>query len=1352
MKNQIIRKTILLWTLALSCLLATAQKQIKTHFDHYTVKDGLSSDYVHGLEMDSYGHIWASTQCGLNRFDGTTFRQFKIEEYPSLLRNDGQRMLALEDGNLLIGGYLGMLVKYNNKTDHFDDLTPMDFDTTYYKEIVGFHRTKNNEIFVCTSSGIYRYDKQSGEFSNDFPAFRSISKHFVRSIHMDELGRYWVSSFNILYVYSKEGELLKKIDLSTGYKQMFISNIYPMNDTTLLVSSFSDIIYYFHIQDNGEITQSAPLKTPFYNLSDVLRDKQGRYWFTSDGNGLWVTDKIPYKADDFTKVMPFDTDESAFDKIYTITEDFEGNIWVGTKNSGIWKCRKKIDDGVITSSNVRYPFSTCCNFNETKDGKLLIASDGGGLTLTTPDFSNMKHFETINKNVINISGDKNGNFWITTWGGGLYIYNHEKGTISPCSFDGLRTNLNCFFSTTIMKNGEVWACTAGDGIYIRENDGIWKRKIPSFPKLENDQWIYKVVEGRSDSRWILSSRTIWRYRCGEIKPLLTDFTKEKDHNPLAVNDAVCDDEGNLYVASNKGVLYFSPDGTRCDTLDYVPMGDYCSICIGKDKNIYVNGMPGIMSINTKSKTCKPYAVDYTGKGANYFSYRASYCDSNGRLFFGCNDGFLSFDPAKENHNDTIRHFGFSNLSISDIKALPGGEFLPEGNIATTKEIRLNHDETNIEIDIDLIDYSGFKAICDYRLLGLNDKWTRVKENRKISFSYIPAGDYTLEVRAYKPSQIENAKTISLKITILPPWWKTWWFNVLLALTICGLFAFVISHRIKRITKQNEILEAKVKERTKELNEANQEISQQNKSLKENQLLIEMKNEELRDALTSKDHLITIIAHDLKNPMFGIASAMEHLDRNPEQTTENEKKKIIADVAETAKSLQTELANLLQWASSQDEIMNCQPTDTDLRFIVKDNQSFFKNLLDEKDITLTVANEAKSEAFVDPRMIGIVIRNLIANAIKFTPEGGEIAVRSWDNEKSIFVSVSDNGIGMNDEQKSNIFNGETTLGTNNEVGSGLGLKTCKQLMELNGGGISVESEVDKGTTITLEMPISEKTMNPMAESERASETLPNDFNQAILKEANVLIVEDDSLIRLHLRKVLEKYMAVTEAENGKEALEKISDNRPDVILSDVEMPVMDGIAFAKAVRTQNDLISIPFLFLSARNSESDRMEGLTSGAIDYMTKPVDDNELLMKLRNILLTRQAKTQQILSQQMELISEEGALLEESDKEITSPMLQRVMQSIESRYKDSNFSIDDICGDLEMSQSTLNRKLKTLTGKTSNTLINEYRLHKAKYLLEHSDMNISEIAYEVGFNDPHYFSKKFKSHFGTSPSKSGN
>lgn len=1333
------------------CPLLSAQKQIMTHFDHYTVKDGLSSDYVTGLTMDSFGHIWASTQCGLNRFDGTTFKQFLTDEYPSLFRNDGQRMHSLSNGRVLIGGYLGMLVRYNNEKDLFEDLTPKDFDTTYYKEIVSFHRSSKGDLYVCTSSGIYIYDEEKQLFSNDFPAFNSMKPFFIRSLYVDNFDRYWISSFNVLYIFSKEGKLIKKIDLSTGYKQMFISSIHQMDESTLLVSSFSDIIYYFKIGENGEITQSEPQKTPFYNLSNMLRDRQGNYWFTSDGNGLWYANKIPQKADDYTKIMPYDTEESSFDKIYTITEDYKGNIWVGTKNSGIWKCKRNNDQVVITSNNVRYPFSTCCNFNETSDGNLLIASDGGGMTLASPDFSTMKHFNIPNKNVINITSDNHENFWVTTWGGGLYIYNHAKGTISQCSFDGLRTNLNCFFSTTIMKNGEVWACTAGDGIYIRDTEGKWKRKIPSFPNLENDQWVYKVVEGRSDSRWILTSRSIWRYRCGDLKPLLSDFSKKKDHNPLSVNDAVCDASGRIFVATSKSVITFSADGSECDTLDYVPSGDYCSICIGKDSHIYVSGTNGIMAIDYDAKTCKPYTIDFTGKGANYFSQRSSFSDSKGRLFFGCNDGFLSFDPSKNNSNDTIRHFAFSDLFISEKKSAPYGSVLTSGNIAQTKEIRLNHDNTDIDIDIDLIDYSGFKALCDYRLIGLNDKWTRVRENRKISFSYIPSGDYTLEVRAYKPDQPQKAKTISLKIVVLPPWWKTWWFLTIMAILGCSIIAYAINHRIKSITKQKEILEKKVKERTKELNEANQEISLQNKSLKENQMLIEMKNEELGNALTSKDHLISIIAHDLKNPMFGIASTMEHLDKHPDKIGEEEKRKLIADVAETSKSLQMELVNLLKWASSQEEEMNCHPTSTNLQVIIKDNLSFFKNLLDEKSIELSYSNEATSEAFVDPRMIGVVIRNLIANSIKFTPNNGKISVKTWEEKNHIFVSVRDNGVGMTNEQKQNIFSGESTLGTNNEKGTGLGLITCKKMLELNNSEINIESEKGNGTEITIQMPTS-NIKSGQTVSADAKEELLAGINSSLLEEANILIVEDDSLIRLHIRKLLEQFMVVSEAENGEAGLEKIKENKPDIILSDVEMPIMDGIAFAKAIRKQDDLKSVPFLFLSARNSESDRIAGLLSGAIDYLAKPFNDNELLIKLCNILMTQQARTKQELSQQMEIISEGGAMTEEVNKEVISPMLQRVMETIENRYKDSNFSIDDICNDLDMSQSTLNRKLKMLTGKTSNIIINEYRLHKAKYLLEHSDMNVSEIAYEVGFNDPHYFSKKFKAHFGTSPSKSGN
>ncbi len=1349
--NQLSKIASAICILLFCTTLLSAQKLKMTHFDHYTVKDGMTSDYVHGLAMDSFGHIWASTQCGLNRFDGTNFKQYLTDDYPSLFRNDGQRLQPLSNGSLLIGGFLGMLVRYDYGRDTFDDLTPIDFDSTYYKEIANFHQTKNGDLYVCTSSGIYLYDKKSGVFTSNFPAFNSIKGHFVRSMYVDRFDRYWVSSFNMLYVYTKEGKLFKKWDLSARYKQMFISSIYEMDESTLLISSFSDITFYFKIEPNGDIIQSEPQKTPFSNLSSMLRDRQGNYWFTSDGNGLWYSEKIPYEKDDYTKVMPYDVTESSFDKIYAITEDFEGNIWVGTKNTGIWKCKRQDDSGVITSTDVRYPFSTCCNFYETEDGNLLIASDGGGVTLASPDFSSMKHFEIPNKNAINISGDGHGNYWITTWGGGLFVYNYAQGTLTPCVFNGLRTNLNCFFSTTAMKNGEVWACTAGDGVYVRNPQGVWERKIPTAPNLENDQWVFKVIEGRSDSRWILTSRSIWRYRCGEIRPLLDDISKKKEHNPLAVNDAVCDADGRLFVATSKGVISLSSDGSQCDTLDFAPNGEYCSICIGKDGILYTSGTNGIIALDYKAKTSKSYAINFSGKGANYFSQRSGFLDSKGRLFFGCNDGFLSFDPSKRDSNIAIRHFAFSDLFISEKKPTPFGETLPTGSITTAKEITLSHGQTNIEIDIDLVDYSGFKAICDYRLIGLNDNWTKTKANRKINFSYIPSGDYTLEVRAYKPDQPQNAQTLSLEIIVLPPWWQTWWFETFSILSLLCIIAYAVNRRFRNINKQKKLLEEQVKERTKELHKANQEISQQNQSLKEKQMLIEMKNEELGNALTNKDHLISIIAHDLKNPMFGIASAMDLLDKSPEQMSEDERQKVISDVAETSKSLQTELEKLLQWATSQNELMTCLPVDTNIHFIIKDNLSFFKNLLEEKSIQLSFTDKTQANAFIDPRMFGVVIRNLIANAIKFTHAHGEINVTTWEKEDRILVSVHDNGIGMTEEQKKNIFNGKSTLGTNEEKGTGLGLITCKRMLEANNAGISVESEEGKGTTITIDMPIAHGQSQESTENTNKEESLLTDLNLGLLEEANILIVEDDALIRMHIKKILEKFMVVSEASNGKEALERISQNKPDIILSDVEMPVMDGITFAKAVRAQEELTSVPFLFLSARGSETDKLKGLLSGAIDYLTKPFDDNELLIKLCNILLTQQAKAKEVLRQRMEIISEEGDYSEEQNQEIISPMLQRVMETIENRYRDSNFSIENICDDLDMSQSTLNRKLKMLTGKTSNTIINEYRLHKAKYLLEHSDMNISEIAYEVGFNDPHYFSKKFKAQFGVSPSKSG-
>ena len=1329
-----------------------AQKQEMARFDHFTVKDGLSSDYVLAISSDSFGHIWASTLCGLNRFDGSTFKLFQIKDYPSLFRNDGKNITSLSNGKVIIGGYLGMLVQYNEKTDLFEDLSLSFNDSTGHKEIAGFYHAPNGDIYVCTTKGIYIYDKKAERFSNNFPAFNAMSDLSIRSLHIDKMERFWACSHNTLHIFSKEGTFIRKFDLADEHKQMFISQLYPMNDSTLLASSFSDIIFYFNINADGEISQTSSLKTPFYNISGLLRDRFGNYWFASDGNGLWFSDKIPQNVNDFTKIIPYEAEKNTFDKVYAIAEDYEGNIWAGTKNSGLWKYKRKDSYGLITSADVRYPHSSCCDFDETSKGELLIASDGGGLTLSSLDFSQSKNIDTDNKNVVNIANDQKGTFWIATWGGGIYTYDANKQTITPCTFDGLRTKLNCFFSATVMKNGEVWVGTAGDGIYVRNTNGQWQKRLPNAPNTESEKWVYKVVEGRSDSRWVLTPRAIWRCRCAEMRPVLFSTPNKDKHNPLAIYDAVCDQDGQLFAATSKYILRYSADGYHCDTLNYVPEGEYGSICIGKDGILYTSGSNGILAIDTKENTCKPYASDFSDKGANYFSLRSGFCDSNGRLFFGCNDGFLAFDPSQNDENNTIRHFAISDIFISGARPETFGRILPNGSISNAQSITLNHDETEIEFNIDIINYSGFKALCDYRLIGLNDKWTRVESNHKINFSYIPSGEYTLELRAYKPDLPNDVKTISLHITVLPPWWETWWFRALLLLFIGSLIAIGLSHRIKRITKQKKILEQKVMERTKELNEANQEITQQNNFLKENQILIEMKNEELSNALSSKDRILSIIAHDLKNPMFGIASAMDRLSKDATSISDEQKRKIIADVAESAKSLQTELSKLLQWATAQNEEMPYLPMETTIPLIIKDNISFFKNLSAEKSLKLTFSNEVQSKAFVDPRMIAVVIRNLIANAIKFTPNDGNIDIKAWEDEGHIFVSVHDNGVGMSEEQKQKIFSGESTLGTNNEKGTGLGLKACKQLLDLMKSEMTIESEKGKGTNFTIKMPMAIDLVKEREEKRAEKINRLEDLNFSLLDETSILIVEDDSLIRLHIRKLLEQFMIVTEASNGAEALEIINQNRPDIILSDVEMPVMDGIAFAKNIHSQEETASIPFLFLSARNSDADRLNGLLSGAIDYLSKPFVDDELLIKLCNILMTQQAQTKMILAQQMENISKGESSEETPDKTIISPMLERIMASIENRYKDSNFSIDDICADLEMSQSTLNRKLKMLTGKTSNTLINEYRLHKAKYLLENSDMNISEIAYEVGFNDPHYFSKKFKTLFGIPPSKSNN
>ncbi|MBO7505809.1 MAG: response regulator [Paludibacteraceae bacterium] len=1300
---------------------ATGTKEY-ARFKHFTTKDGLASNRVFNLAQDSTGFVWVATDFGLERFDGINFKHHQKKDYPNLHRNDIMYVGHIGHNRIVVGGFSGVFQEYDRNRDDFIDRMPAELDSTGYTQVRAVYISEKGEQYLQTNGGIYHYDKASDAFNSRFPAFEALKIDFVNTMYVDQRNRFWVGSINKLHVIDEEGKLVRCFDIEhdgCGY----VSNIIPLGDGKVVVTFLNNELWLIDtsLEEVGKI-QRIPI--PFHSIMKMIRTDDGRYWFATDGDGLWYTDDPISPDARYKNLIPYGEAQNEIKKIYGLAKGNNGEIWIGTQNSGIWSYSKKSEDGVTFSGDIGFPTEVCSSFQEDKDGTIIVGTDGDGIYTLSGDMQEIKHYDLPNNNVTGVyAGD--GKIVTATWGAGLLEFNPKDGSAHSMTLDGITNPIRMFFSVGRTPNGVLWACTANDDLYLKHDK--WGKLClhdDSFPSIVS-KWIAKVIPGKDSSLWVLSTNMLWHVEGKTTRAIYPELFMNKSHDPLVIFDAVCDQEGNLFATSNHGIYKYSSDGKEVKRLDFLPNYFYRIIIQDLTGRFWAASFDGIISFDCEKEEYSHLQGDYNDIAQSFFYIKAGFRDSKGRIYFGTNGGFYTFDPAHIVPDTAISHMGFSELYVSRKKIAPGTSVLEAGNIADIQELTLNHGGTDITIAVDVIDHAkSNKVKLRYRLKGMQEDWIEMDNTRHINFNHIPTGDYVLEVEAFRPYIECVGRKITMKIHVLPPWWSTWWFRLLMTLLVFSIILLIFRRRMRKLEEEQIILQKKVDERTTEL----------------------------KQALQDKDRLISVIAHDLKNPMFAIVGALETWLGKEKQMSDTDKRNLIGETYQSSVTLQREMLKLLDWAKSKRDEIICHPSDIDLKFVTNNVILLLKGMMEDKKITLEQHFRLSHYAYADSRMMGTAIRNLLSNAIKFTPREGTIRINGWQEGEKTFIEIADSGVGMSEEQLSQLLNGgnATTPGTENEKGTGLGFRICQDYVSRNNGSLSVKSKQGEGTTILITLPSSSKELETV---DLPTEKTPKmSIDKSILEGNTLLVVDDDPLICNNIKSMMDDYLQTIVAKDGKEALEIAEKQQPDVILSDVEMPNMNGIEMSQALGQHPKTKHIPILFISARNEESDRLLGLLSGAIDYIAKPFSQSELLLKLANILDVRQKHQQKILS---DYLCQDGGGEKTEGKEAVeeaiNPFLKAFLDVVKEKYTNSQTAVEDLAKGMAVSQPTLNRKIRSMTGKTPLEVLTEYRLNTALKMLQdtHSDANVSDVAYDVGFNDPSYFTKKFRDFFGYLPSK---
>jgi len=1001
--------------------------QVKKYRNNEKQPGTISNDILTSVYEDRGENLWFGTYNGLNLYDRSkdNFIVFKKNSNDKNSLNSNCITGIAEDkkGNLWIvsdGNCLNMWVPETQKFNRY----PFESDKGYLNPRPSKMLAVDSKGYlwvVSLSSGIYRFEPESGKFTKfDDPTLES-GPYCYKNLFIDNQDKIWISTdgsgfFSFDPATSSFEHFGSKGD-GKGTNQNIILDILPEDDRHLLLA----------VDQGGLNRYDKVSKTFEYIVYDQANDEG------LNNNGIWCLHK-----------------------------DRDGILWIGTSGGGINYYNPKKERFKLFTHNNNNPKSLSYNFTgcfyEDHQGLIWVGTDGGGLNIYDPTTGSFKIFKndpsdpySISGNVIRgIAEDKDHEMWIGTWDAGLNRYDRKTGRFfhyfpdnkNPSSISG-KTIYNLF----IDHNNILWISIYNIGIDLFDIEkGVTRRFRPNSGKPDSisgvNSWFF--FEDTEKKMWICTVNGL------DLYDSLTNSFKVFHFPDNDLGAFYKDRAGYIWVGSNtKGLFMCNKDGTILKTYDMtnvLPNNRIHAITQDNKGNIWISSNDGITKLNTEIQSVKNYSKEDGLQGDQF--YQQSFLKTRkGELYFGGYNGFNSFNPDSLKDNNLIPPVYITDLQIFNkpvTYALPGSQF--QTQISEAKEITLNWNQSVFSFSFAAINYTHPKKNqYAYIMEGFEKDWNYTDASRRyVTYTNLDPGSYTFRVRASNNDAVWNDKGTSLKIIILPPWWNTVWFKIIVLSALIILIISIFRSRFRQLKNQKVLLEKSVVVKTAELNELN----------------------------ASKDKFFSIIAHDLKNPFNTIIGFSEMLNEEIKSGDSTRIEKYSGMINTSAVQTLRLLENLLEWAKSQTGKILFNPIPINLSELFNEEFNMLNDMAKGKNIELKSSFPDDLTVLADKNMLKTILRNLISNAIKFTHKNGKVEVKAIIDNKQVEISVSDSGIGMTKETMAKLFRIDANLstrGTENEKGTGIGLFLCKEFVEKHGGKIWVESESGKGSVFKFVLP-------------------------------------------------------------------------------------------------------------------------------------------------------------------------------------------------------------------------------------------------------------------------------------------
>ncbi|WP_207515264.1 two-component regulator propeller domain-containing protein [Longitalea luteola] len=1338
--------------------LAVFPQSERYKFSKLDIFSGLSHNQVNAILKDSDGFLWFGTLAGLNRYDGYSFKTFskKYNDSLSLYDNNILSLYQLPGGKIWVMTRSGPSI-YNSQTENFDADYNKYLSTLGLPSgsIVRIVKGNNGRYwFLYDNRDLYFYsavEKRAQRFMFNLPGK-------ITAVQETKDGKLWLLCENgLLQQYDIKENII--VFSSTAVQALNKGNIH----NSIFVDSDGDVwlwhynygVLLFHPQNNSvrafnEKTFSSRL--PSNLVSEIVQDDEGLIWVAADHGGIVLINK---KSNFHTSYLTNDAKDPqtlSHNSITAMYKDNNGIIWLGTYKQGV----NYFNGNIIKfphyyhqSSNPRsLQYDDVNRFVEDKQGNIWIGTNGGGLIWFNRKNNTFKQYlhdpndpGSLSSNVIvSLCLDHEGILWIGTYFGGLNRfdgktftrYRHSEGDTSSLADDKV-------WEIFEDREQRLWIGTLGGGIDLLDKK---TNRFIHYRFKEGDQslnYISAIAEDRAGNLWIGTVFGIVVFEKNKTAPVFYRQTNNK--SSLSNNNVICfleDSKGRMWIGTREGLNLFDEHTKSFQTFtttDGLPDNMILNLLEDNRQTFWISTPKGLCNaIPRETENGTRFAIINYDEVNNLqnreFNENAAFKTRRGELIFGGPSGFNIIDPTliqRSAHRPKVLFTGF-HLMNKNIEPgeLVNDRVLLKQSISHVQSIDLKYIENVFSIEFTSLDFAhGAREKYAYRMEGFNAEWLYADGNqRRATYTNLSPGRYTFKVKALSRDGLwSDIRT--LQINIQPPFWRTPFAYLIYTLMAAGLFLLARRITLERIHMRYEVVQQR---REAERAHAMEQL---------------------------KTKFFTNVSHEFRTPLSLIIAP---LDRIIKHTNDEEQKKQLSLVQRNAKRLLNLVNQLLDFRKMEVQEVKLHPSIGDIVRFSKDISQSFMDIAEKKGIQFTFSTNIDSlQIYFDRDKIEKILFNLLSNAFKYTHDNGMVHVgltynppANNEGDGAFAIEVKDTGIGIPADQHEKIFERFFQTDTPESMvnqGTGIGLAITKEFVKLHNGIITVKSEPDKGSCFTVLLPAktiyesSTRVLNTVLAEE--AEQVMLEESQKSGKKKTIVIVEDNEDLRFYLKDNLQAQYHIVEATNGKEGWEKIKQLNPDLVVSDIMMPLMDGVELARKIKAETLTAHIPVILLTAMGSEDKQLEGLKAGVNDYITKPFTFEILASRIRN-LLAQQKLLQKRFQKQIEVNPSELTVTSVDEK-----FLQQALEVVERHLDDPEFSVEDFSREMFMNRVTLYRKIHSLTAKSPLEFIRSIRLKRAAQLLEKSGMAVAQVAYEVGFNNPKLFTKFFKEEFGVTPSQ---